>query len=670
MKKVFLQCFTAIMLLVSTANALCAAEASPWNSWRKGYECYDRAGAFRNDNQLEQALELYQQSCNHFTDIRKNFPDWNSTVVEGRIKLCRNEIAEVQKLLRSPRPASAAADEKKEPSKTMPEVHPVSRKEKSSRTSTRSRSTASESRQSNYAVDSTSGVSGNRLYIEMQSEIDQYRQKLRAALMEIDSLQLKLKQNESRSRDVDGIMRDYRTLQEKYSLLEMQYQDALKRLQGGNSERYQSTVSELRSANDDAMEKLRRQEDELKNKDKEYAVSRTEVLQLRDELQKLKTENQRLKREAELQRSRAARSNSSELTAKLSNLESELKRKDQRIERMMRLLGESSNDGSSVNTALTEEVKQLQNELDQLKRSSGMESELRRRISNLTAAESDLQKQLADSSELINLRNSEVQDLQSAGRKLQLDLDLSKREGEQLKKRLAENEKELKNILAKYAELEHRHQDRLQSDAAGQEKLRQEKQAAERTVMESKNQLQKNTDQLATLQKELAAANELVKEARDKMIELTAKQQSGEVELSKMKALQTAYDELKQKFELISQASSSDVLTALNRIPALEESLRRYEKENNSLIGELAKLKKELGKTSGQPNGGTYSDSELEHLETLLADARAAAARGNNEIAMWGYRQILARDSSNQAAAAELGMLYLKEQKFEEAALR
>ena len=675
MRKIFLPYLTVILLLFGGVTSTSGAEASPWNSWRKGYECYDRAGAFRNDNQLEQALELYQQSCDHFSAIRKNFPDWNSSVVEGRIKLCRNEIEEVKKLLRSHRSNAAASSRSiNNTDRTMPEVHPADQDRSHRNSAAGSRSSlpsrVAGNRSSSYDDDfgSVPARSGNRLYIEMQSEIDQYRRKLRAALQEIDSLQLKLQQNESRSRDIDGVLRDYRTLQDKYSLLEMQYKDALKRAEGGDRERYQSTVSELRSANDNAQARLREQENELKVKDQEYAVSRTEVLQLRDELQKLKSDNQRLKRDAELQRARAARSNNSELTAKVSNLESELKRKDQRIERMMRLLSESSNDGSSVNTALAEEVKQLQGELDELRRNSGMESELRRRISTLTAAESDLQKQLADSAELMNLRNSELLELQRSERKLKHDLDLLQRKAEQQQKQLSSSENELKNSLNKYAELERRYQDRLQSDAANQDKFRQEKQAAERTAMESKNLLREKTDELAALQKELNSARELVKEARAGMIELTAKQQSGEVELSKMKALRQAYDELKQKFELISQASSSDVLTSLNRIPALEESLRRYEKENNKLIGELAKLKQALGKTPDKNNVAVLADSELEHLETLLADARSAAARGNHEIAMWGYRQVLARDSGNQAAAAELGTLYLKEQKFEDAA--
>ena len=57
MRKIFLPYLTVILLLFGGVTSTSGAEASPWNSWRKGYECYDRAGAFRNDNQLEQALE-------------------------------------------------------------------------------------------------------------------------------------------------------------------------------------------------------------------------------------------------------------------------------------------------------------------------------------------------------------------------------------------------------------------------------------------------------------------------------------------------------------------------------------------------------------------------------------------------------------------------------------
>ena len=80
---------------------------SPWIGWRKGYEYYDRAGAFKEDQQWERALEFYRRSRDCFSAIRKNFPDWNKSVVEGRIKLCDNEISDLEKSV-SRRPAARA----------------------------------------------------------------------------------------------------------------------------------------------------------------------------------------------------------------------------------------------------------------------------------------------------------------------------------------------------------------------------------------------------------------------------------------------------------------------------------------------------------------------------------------------------------------------------------
>ena len=67
-----------------------------------------------------------------------------------------------------------------------------------------------------------------------------------------------------------------------------------------------------------------------------------------------------------------------------------------------------------------------------------------------------------------------------------------------------------------------------------------------------------------------------------------------------MAQLQKAYDELKTRFDLIEKSSGSDVLKTLNRIPGLEESLRRYEKENRTLLAEIAALKKKMPRSNSQ----------------------------------------------------------------------
>ena len=58
-----------VLLVVSGEDKI---ENSPWVGWRKGYECYDRAGAFKDDNQFEKALALYIQSRDYFAAIKNH----------------------------------------------------------------------------------------------------------------------------------------------------------------------------------------------------------------------------------------------------------------------------------------------------------------------------------------------------------------------------------------------------------------------------------------------------------------------------------------------------------------------------------------------------------------------------------------------------------------------
>lgn len=404
MKKFSIKLTASILLwLLSWSGAAESLESSPWIGWRKGYDSYDRAGAFKEDNQFDRALEFYRRSRDYFAAIKKHFPQWNPAVVDGRIRLCEKEIAEMQKLTgaragNTSRNSSGTdtpvginndvrsgnGSRRNYRSDGMPPVHEVDQRN--------GRSSYSGSSYNNpvYTPSAVGGssVGGNsgRLYIEMQSEIEQYRQRLRNALMEIDSLQIKLRQSEARSRDIDGVLRDYRLLQEKYSLLEIQYKNAMERSVGGDRERYENQIMNLKLANDEALKNNRKLLEESQLKDREYAVSRTEVLKLRDDLQKQARENRRLQRELELQRSRsAADNNQSDLAAKLKNMEQEMQRKDQRIDRLMRMLGDNAVAPEKNSAGDNAEIKRLKSELAALKKNALTEEELRRQISTLIA---------------------------------------------------------------------------------------------------------------------------------------------------------------------------------------------------------------------------------------------------------------------------------------------
>ena len=655
--------FTGIfaILLFITSLAAETLESSPWVGWRKGYEYYDKAAECKEKNQYEKALKHYTSSREYFNAIRTNFPQWNKSVVEGRIRLCDNEIKALQKLVRpsrrqpKPQPTQVPVQYPAAPQYQVPVnqqvTYPVN------------------NGSYNYNMPAPAASSG-RLYIEMQSEIDQYRQKLRTALMEIDNLQLKLRQSEARTRDVDGILRDYRLLQEKYSLLEVQYKNAMERSVTGDRNRYENQIMTLKLANDEALKRIRQLEEMIQQKDNEYAVSRNEVLKLRSDLQASLNETKRLKRNLELQRNQLATASPADNDAavKLKLLESELKRKDQRIDRLMQLLSDNPADkNTAVDQFSATEIKRLRNELEEMRKNNLSEPQLRRQNSELTGQLNMLKKQLADLDALLKVRDNELKNARNAMQKNSDATQVTNTEMRTLSKRTEVLEKELKTYADRYRELEKRHQDRINADAVSSEQRAKERDLARKNLLEAEKKMRSLNDDLHKLKAELEAGKTVMQNSRTLVIDLKAKQHSAEIELRKMAELQKAYDELKAKFDLFNQASNSDVLKALNRIPGLEESLKRYEKENNTLLTEIANLKRQLRRKSGLSTGSNDAINELERIETLLADARSAAARGNQEIAIWGFRQVLLREPDNHEAAVQLGNLYLNAGKFDDA---
>lgn len=652
-------------------------ESSPWIGWRKGYECYDKAGAFREDNDLKKALEFYTRSRDYFAAIKRHFPNWNSSVVDGRIRLCENEIKAVREQLDSSRSRTPEPAVRVRPNQGMPPVHGGSYEESGRqpvRPAPRNRDyydrvpgvyeDAPPARRSGGYGNYESGGTSGRLYIEMQSEIDQYRQRLRKALAEIDSLQIKLRQSEARGRDIDGVLSDYRQLQERYSLLEMQYKNAREQAAGAGKARYEKQLVELKRANEEAQKKIRQLEEESGRKDENYAIARQEVLKLRDDLQVAANDKRRLQRQVELQQNRAA-AGDGEAAEKVKTLERAVKSKDERIARLMEIL--KSNPGSGISATATDEISRLQKEVDALRNAAESSEALQRRINDLLAGEKSLKTQLAESSSLLELRGNELRTLRASEIKLQQSLTQSSSELKALKARLAELGNELEQSSRRYNDAVNRRSSRLAVDAQHTGKLLDEKRTAEKDLLKTQQELRLKNDENTELRKELASMQDLVKSSRSAVIELKSKHLSQDIEIKKMTQLQKAYDELKARFDVIEKSSGSDVLKTLNRIPGLEESLRRYEKENRNLLSELAALKKKMSQKDGGKNVAP-GIADQEKISALLADARNAEARGNLEIAIWGYRQVLLRESRNQTALVNLGLISLRRGKYSDAA--
>ena len=660
-------------------------ESSPWVGWRFAFTEYNSAESLNKSGDYEQALAHYIKAREHFLNIVRLFPDWNRKVVDERIKLCESRIEQA----RSRSNSAPAAENKRK--KTV---------KRSSRRKTDVERYRDNDSYRNFDDRSTGNIqsgdngSRSRLYLEMQSEIDQYRQRMRKALEEVDSLQIKLQQSEARARDIEGVLRENRLLQEKYTMLEMQYKDLLTKSNGIDRERHQAQLLSLKQANDEALKQIKLLEETVIGKDREYAQSRTEVLKYRNDVLNLSNEKRRMQREIELLRNRAAASgNVQELKDSIKKLETTLEEKEQRIKNLMELLGSSKGDGSAAVKALNDELKRLQSELDQLRKGSSVEGELRRRISDLTAAESQLQKLLAEAAEKNQRLLAELQDVRKEEFDLQQKVLKLREERDKFFDKSTLHEKESKVLAQRYSELDKRYQDRLRSDSLNQEKFVQEKQALQKKLAAAESAAKTLQDDLTRIKQENAANQKLLKESRASIIELTSQVQSAEVNKVKIKELQKAYDDLKAQFDLASKNGSRDVMSAVNRIPGLEEAIRRYEKENKLLLARVAELKKQqqaaavvqTTKTAGTAKASvpqlTVASKQTENIviempepaleperiAEFIADAKSAFNRGNYEIAKWGCNQVLMRDENNAESRTIMGLIYCREGKFAEA---
>ena len=238
-------------------------ESSPWVGWRQGFQAYDQAEMYKMDSNYDQALLAYSRARDYFAAIQRYFPEWNSKVVKARVELCENQIGAMR--LKIEQAGRKPLSERKAP-------------EKSSRTP----AARSGEERSKPAADTAGDMPSSRLYLEMQSELDQYRRRLRKALSEIDDLQVKLRQSEARSRDTESLLKENRQLQEKYAMLELQFKDLQSKNSSFDQERYQAQLVNLKHTNEEALKQIKLLENELKNKDQEYAVSRNEVLKQRN----------------------------------------------------------------------------------------------------------------------------------------------------------------------------------------------------------------------------------------------------------------------------------------------------------------------------------------------------------------------------------------------------
>ncbi|HCE42160.1 MAG TPA: hypothetical protein DET40_01260 [Lentisphaeria bacterium] len=62
------------------------------NIWLKGFEIYEQAESAKKSGDNKSSISLYQESLSFFQKVKKQYPRWNSALVDHRIKACNIEI--------------------------------------------------------------------------------------------------------------------------------------------------------------------------------------------------------------------------------------------------------------------------------------------------------------------------------------------------------------------------------------------------------------------------------------------------------------------------------------------------------------------------------------------------------------------------------------------------
>ena len=100
----------ALVFFAGWLTVLCAAEnVSPWDLWRQGYTAFEKGESARDRGDHVKALEHFQDAAENYRAVRKARPSWNQNVINSRILLCEQEIADAKRLLNQPAAAARSS---------------------------------------------------------------------------------------------------------------------------------------------------------------------------------------------------------------------------------------------------------------------------------------------------------------------------------------------------------------------------------------------------------------------------------------------------------------------------------------------------------------------------------------------------------------------------------
>lgn len=691
-----------LLYFLLTALTLCLPvgavddDFSPWDAWRQAYIYFQRGEQARDRGDYILAVKEFRNSLQNYTDVRQARPDWNQNVIQSRIELCKREIASARRLLGHTGTESEA---------------PTPSPESTSTSST-------------YSTESSSSVSSTELS-RLQAEAAQYKKRLFGALVELDDLRKQANRSKTISTELENLMRERRVLQEKYQLLETRYKQLEKKASEPNSEleasrrrlielriNLETATRKLALADENILlhehdiKKLHQERAELKKaleslrKEQDLATRTiTELRRFRDST--IAEKNLQLKKEEEAQ---AAREKADKLAAERQKELETLNRRIQEITSKDGAQGTLNIEISQENQKLRQAVEKYRKELETaLKDRVAIQNKLRELQLELSDVKSALQR-------IDDRRTQMEQDTKLLRTQLEKQLaasDLATKEMKNLRLRNQQLANDLKTWAEKYEKAKKRLDERDAAELAGVSTLNTERRKLNEALTKSKLAQTELTTQVEQLQLRHKGAEKMISELRGELLKQKTAQLSADQELKKFAAVTAERDklaqelansqkqqkELKQNFTAIQQqlkehqalqrqlAEARQALAQARKQAEQSDAFRKQiaalEKRNQQLQDAAVVIRPGTSSSPTTPPTGQISLPPLNLPKTLPATAVNAGEMMKNalqaekedarKVAIWNYRSILESQPDHFDANLRLGLILLRDEKYDEA---
>lgn len=629
------------VLFAGVLTVLYAEEVSPWDLWRQGYTSFEKGESARDCGDHVRALEHFQNAAKNYRAVQKARPSWNQNVINSRILLCEQEIADARRLLNQP----------------------------SAQTRTAGSAGTAEPAYTSSTADRVSTSDHNALaseLVKMQAEIAQYKKKLFDALVEVEDLRRQSIRGKSAAAEMENMLRERRIAEEKYRLLEAKCKEL--------EQKASRPSAELNAANRKMVEmriNLETAEQKLtlaRNREQNQIRENADLMRERNDLKNtLELTNKRLdaaNREAETLRTirqQAAQEKNTLLlqkaeldkqlaaaNARVQSREADLATLERRLQEAVKSRGASAALSAEITSENEKLRKQVTENLKEAEKAAAENRDLQNRLRETRQALENLRNSLRGADERRSRMASEMKVMQQQVEKVTAERKLAEAENLNLARRNRKLEQDIQRLSEQEIRLRKRLDVRDTADRAAVDALAVERTKLSDQVAAMKLKLAEAKVDQENQRKRLDAVSKAAAELRAEFLKTKAQALSNEQELKKASAVAAERNSLKKE------------LAALQRnFAALQiekRDLAKYKEETSEQLQELGRLRKTAARLNDiERQNQTLSDRNAQLLrQTGEAAAAAEQLRRQRDEALNGAAGIQRERDAAQSSVAVL----------------